>query len=164
MLRRLCFALMIAGLFSPLFQPSALAAPARYPARSATARIVELVNARRAASGLRPVAVNWALMGEAQRFSAVQARLGYLSHRGVDGTTAGQRFMRVGYRWSFYGENLAAGQETAEQVVAAWMASPSHRAVMLNPLAREIGVGHTYRAGDPSGYIDYWVLELGQSR
>src|SRR5687767_4167447 len=93
-------------------------------------------------------------------FSAVQARLGYLTHRGDDGTNAGQRLTRAGYRWSFYGENLAAGQATPAEVVADWMASPSHRAIILHPRAREIGIGHTHRANDPNRYFDYWVMEV----
>jgi uncharacterized protein YkwD len=127
-------------------------------------RIIELINDHRAAAGLRPVTLNVILMTEAQRFSGVQAELGTLSHRGTDNTTGGQRLTAAGYRWSFWGENLAAGQETAEQVVAAWMASAGHRANVLSPLAREIGIGHTLKADDAAGYYDYWVMEVGKSR
>jgi uncharacterized protein YkwD len=123
-----------------------------------------LINGQRLAAGLQPVTANAILMREAQRFSRVQASLGRLSHRGVDGTTGGQRLTRAGYRWSFWGENLAAGQSTPEQVVAAWTARPRHRAILLHPLAREIGIGHTFRAGDPNGYKDYWVAELARPR
>jgi uncharacterized protein YkwD len=151
-------------LFFSLFVPAVQAqAASREAARSATTvRIVNLVNARRATAGLRPLAINATLMREAQRFSGVQAAMGTISHRGNDGTNAGQRLARAGYNWRFYGENLAAGQETPEAVVAAWMASPTHRANILTPKAREIGIGHTFRANDPSRFYDYYTMEIGR--
>lgn len=130
----------------------------------ALVRVVDVVNVHRRAKRLVLVRLNAILTKEAQRFSGVQARLGRLSHRGDDNTTGGQRLTRAGYRWSFWGENLAAGQERVDQVVAAWMASPPHRALLLHPQAREIGLGHTFRPNDPSGFFDYWVLELGRPR
>ena len=161
MLRRLILIVLLAAVFLPFTETYAARRPAANPALG---QIITLVNARRAAVRLHPLTVNWTLMNEAQRFSGVQASIGRLSHRGVDSTTAGQRLTRAGYRWSFYGENLAAGQETAAAVVAGWMASPGHRANMLSPKAFEIGVGHTYRTNDPSRYFDYWVIELGRRR
>ena len=140
------------------------AAPQQLRPSATATRIVQLINQKRAAAGLKPLVVNSLLMGEAQRFSAVQAAMGKISHRGIDGTNAGLRLTRAGYRWAFYGENLAAGQESADEVVAAWMASPSHRANVLSPKAREIGIGHTMRADDPSNYYDYYAMEIGRSR
>ncbi len=150
--------LVFAALFIPAIDSTAHAASPE------ATRVVALVNARRAAAGLQPVTINATLMAESQRFSGVQASLGRLSHRGVDNTTGGQRLTRAGYRWSFWGENLAAGQQTPEQVVTAWMNSPAHRAVMLNRNAREIGIGHTVRQGDPARFVDYWVMEVGRPR
>ena len=34
----------------------------------------------------------------------------------------------------------------------------------MNPKAGEIGLGLTVREHDPSGYVNYWVMELGQRR
>ena len=164
MSRRFVASLVFAALFVPLAGASIQAAPRSAAASPTFARIIALVNMHRASANLRPVTAHPILMAEAQRFSAVQARLGYLSHRGVDGTRAGQRLTRAGYRWYFYAENLAAGQDSADAVVAGWMASPSHRANIMNPKAREIGLGLTVREHDPSGYVNYWVMELGQRR
>jgi uncharacterized protein YkwD len=159
--RYLYVCLLLAALFVPAVRTTAhAAAPAAVD--PIAARIVELVNQQRAVAHLAPVTMNETWMAEAQRFSGVQASLGYLSHRGVDGTTAGQRLTRAGYRWRFYGENLAAGFETPDQVVAAWMASPGHRANILTALATEIGVGHTFRPDDPARYFDYWAVELAR--
>ena len=156
--------LVLAALYVPSFHANAQAAPARQTVDPVAARVIELINQERAAARLAPLSIHPVLMAEAQRFSGVQAELGMLSHRGIDNTTAGQRLTRAGYRWSFYGENLAAGQDTPEAAVAGWMASPSHRATMLNPKAREIGIGLTIREDDPSGYVNYWVMEVGRRR
>ena len=156
--------LVVAALFVPSLRSTAHAAGRRAPVRPEAARVVTLINAQRANAGLKPVTVNATLMAEAQRFSDVQAQLRTLSHRGTDNTTAGQRLTAAGYRWAFYGENLAAGQETPEAVVAAWMASPGHRANILAPKAREIGIGHTVKADDPARDFDYCVMEVGPSR
>ena len=151
--------LVVAALFVPVVRTSVEAAPAR-----TTVRIVDLINAERAAAGLGPLTVDPILANEAQRFSGVQAQLGKLSHRGTDGTNAGQRLTRAGYRWRFYGENLAAGQTSAEDVVRSWMNSPAHRANVLSPKATQIGIGHTALANDPNRYYDYFVMEIARPR
>ena len=168
MSRTATLVLLLAALILPAFHSTAQAAPTgprKTPRRSTiVARIIDLVNTERLAAGLPPLTVSTPLVLEAQRFSAVQADMGTLSHRGNDGTTAGQRLTNAGYSWSFYGENLAAGQTTADDVVSAWMNSPDHRANMLSPKATEIGVGHTTRLDDPSRFVNYYVLEIGRAR
>jgi uncharacterized protein YkwD len=165
MFRRVLVALLFVSLFtsSTLFgrAVSAQEVPQFDPT---VVRVVELVNHERAMAGLPPVGIHSILMNEAARFSGVQASMGRLSHAGNDGTTAGQRLRAAGYNWSAYGENLAAGQDTPEQVVAAWMASPGHRAIILHGKAVDIGIGHTFRADDPSFYGHYWVLEIAKSK
>ncbi len=138
--------------------------PRQIEARTIPQRIVELANTQRAAAGLAPLAVNAILMNEAQRFSAVQAEIGTLSHRGIDGTDPGQRLTAAGYAWSYCGETLAAGQRTAGEVVLAWMNSPPHRAIMLSPEAAEVGIGHSIRVDDASGTVNYFVMEVGRPR
>ncbi len=160
---RFAIAMLLATCFAPVSHAAISAAPQQAAVNATAARIITLINSNRAA-GLPPVSAQRTLMAEAQRFSGVQAQLGRVSHRGVDGTTGGQRLTRAGYRWSFWGENLAAGQETADQVVAAWMASPGHRANIMNPRGLHIGIGHTFRNNDSSGYYDYWVMEIGRPR
>lgn len=50
------------------------------------------------------------------------------------------------------GENIARGQQTADIAVEQWMASPSHRQTILQPLFRETGIGV---------FGDVWVQEFG---
>jgi uncharacterized protein YkwD len=147
---------------APVSQPSAEQAQARRSAMMQ--RIVELINLRRREAGLAPLTPHQTLTDCAQKYSEVQAARGDISHTGPDGSNPGQRLSRCGYRWRSYGENLAAGQSSAEEVVAAWMASPGHRRNILSTKVREIGIGHTYRAGDPNRYYDYYVMEAGSRK
>jgi uncharacterized protein YkwD len=40
-----------------------------------------------------------------------------------------------------FGENLAWGPISASWVVSQWLASPEHRAILLRPGFRRIGIG-----------------------
>ncbi len=136
-------------------------APAKAPLKSQIQQIVELVNHRRREAGLRPLSVHPTLMNCAQQYSEVQASQGKINHTGPDGKNPGQRLTRCGYRWKHYGENLAAGYATADEVVAAWMASPGHRRVILHRKVTELGIGTAHRSNDPSQFYDYYVMAVG---
>ncbi|MBA3944430.1 MAG: CAP domain-containing protein [Herpetosiphonaceae bacterium] len=137
-------------------------APAPQPVVDATLQhALDLINAQRGGAGLAPLRVSSTLMTIAQSYSQVQAQQASISHTGPDGANPGQRLDRSGYKWAAYGENLAAGQSSADAVVTSWMNSPEHRANILNSTFRDVGVGLTHRSGDPSHFFDYWVLELG---
>jgi uncharacterized protein YkwD len=134
--------------------PSGVAAP------TAEARIAALVNQERAHAGLAPLAANPVLAQAAESYAADMAAEDFFSHTGADGSDHIRRTEAAGYvDWSFLGENLAAGQPTPERVVAAWMKSPTHRANVLAPDAREIGIGHAAVSG--RAYDDYWAMETG---
>jgi uncharacterized protein YkwD len=53
-------------------------------------------------------------------------------------------------------ENIAQGQPTPRAVFVAWMNSAGHRANILDPDYRFVGIG---AAGSPNG-VD-WVMQLG---
>ena len=55
------------------------------------------------------------------------------------------------------GENLAAGQKTAADVMKIWMESPPHREIILDSKWKEVGIA--VRAGGE--YSIYWVMEFG---
>jgi hypothetical protein len=79
----------------------------------------------------------------------------FFSHTGSDGTNAGQRANDAGYYWYTWGENIAAGYPTAQAVMNAWMNSPGHRANVLNPNFRDIGIAAFFQAD--SRYGLYWT-------
>lgn len=109
------------------------------PARPA-ARAVELVNRHRADAGCAPLAVDRRLVEAAQLHSEDMAVRGYLSHTTPEGVPFDERIRRAGYPTPA-AENIARGPHSAERVVAMWMASPGHRANILNCEFTETGVG-----------------------
>ena len=63
------------------------------------------------------------------------------------------RMRRFGVRGSFAGENLAWGvadRASARSIVAQWLASPGHRANLLRPGFRRVGLGQLF--GTFAGY------------
>jgi len=102
------------------------------PPTSILLEMLDRVNAERSARGLAPFTYDDRLVLAAQRHSDDQASHGWTSHTGSDGSTLPVRIDRVGYSWSRLGENLAAGFPDAASALAAWMASPSHRATILS--------------------------------
>ena len=55
-------------------------------------------------------------------------------------------------------ENVASGQLSPASVVKSWMNSPPHRAAMLSPEAKEIGIGFEI---DAKTGASYWVQTFG---
>jgi uncharacterized protein YkwD len=120
--------------------------------------VAVLVNTRRIEHGLRPLRLVPAVIRAAQNHSRDQARMQLMTHTGSDGSSCGDRLTRQGYRWSAWGENVAMGYPTARSVVRAWMHSAGHRANILNPRFRDVGVGLRRSAdGTP-----YWTLDLAR--
>ncbi|SDE56307.1 CAP domain-containing protein [Auraticoccus monumenti] len=65
-----------------------------------------------------------------------------------------------GCKLSLVGENVAYGFSSGTSVTKAWMNSPGHRANLLNPKFRSIGVG-AYKDSKGTWYI---AQVLGRSR
>lgn len=107
----------------------------------ATDRVLALVNAERSAKpGCDPLVVDERLATAAQGHSDDMAANDYFSHISLDGTTPEQRATDAGFT-SFGGENIAMGQRSPEDVMAAWMGSDDHRDNILNCDFTVIGVG-----------------------
>lgn len=137
--------------------------PRSWPVNAVLQRLVDLTNSARQGAGLVPVTVSSALMSVAGDYSQVLAGQGTISHTGPDGSDPETRLQRAGYNRAVSAENLAAGQTGPDEVFADWMGSADHRAHILDPHMREIGVGHAFRDRDPSYLFDYWVMELAAS-
>jgi uncharacterized protein YkwD len=133
--------------------PPAPPPPPPSPANpSAESRVIELVNQARQGAGCAPVAVDGRLTTAASRHSADMAARNYFSHTTPEGVTFAERIKRAGYP-SPGAENIAHGQDTAEQVMQGWMGSPGHRANIQNCSLRTIGVGTQAK---------YWTQDFGR--
>lgn len=122
-------------------------------------RVLDLTNQQRAQAGLPPLTLDPALNSSALAHSQDMASHNFFSHTGSDGSSVDQRIRAAGYSplWA-WGENIAAGQPSPEEVVNAWMNSPSHRANILSPYYHEIGVAYVYAAG--TTYLHYWTQDF----
>lgn len=125
--------------------PISLQSPAGSMAlREHATRIADLVNRERLKAGLSLLQPHPALVAAAENYAALLATRNWFNHVGPDGSTPPQRMEAAGYQWKqAWGENLAKDypSSSAEELVAGWMDSPGHRAIILTPAFEETGVG-----------------------
>ncbi len=108
-----------------------------------------LINRERLAGGESPLEPNARLEGTAQSHSDEMVAEDYFAHVGPSGDTPSSRMRASGYIYSSrigyeVGENIAWGTlwlATPDAIVAAWMASPEHRANILDAHYRDTGLG-----------------------
>jgi len=147
--------------------PSAAQPVGTAPGASVEAAVACLVNGERSARGLVAVDRAGALEAAARRHAADMVARRYFAHVSPTGGTVDKRARRVGYLTApcwVVGEDLGwapPAAATAQAVVEAWMDSPSHRAVILDPAFRDIGIGLVDRAPVGDGAGATFVLELG---
>lgn len=117
-------------------------------------QVLDLVNAERAKAGL-----NALTLGDADLEAAAQKRAQEIakneSHTRPDGTNCFTVLNDYGVEEKAAGENAAWGEASPEEVVASWMASESHRANILDPDAKEMGVGYYFDATSTWGH--QWI-------
>jgi uncharacterized protein YkwD len=125
------------------------------------AQTVDLVNAHRAALGLRQLAVGSALQASAVWKARHMAKYGYMAHDDPAPPVArstGERMAACGVTGG-WGENIAAGYPTPASVVNGWLNSPGHRANIENPSYVSMGSG---AASSASGQL-YWAHTFSSS-
>jgi uncharacterized protein YkwD len=125
------------------------------PAAAADAQVLALVNQQRAAVGCPAVTASPALGTLATAFSEQMAVGSFFSHVDPTGKTPWDRAAADGIT-DLGGENIARGQQTAADVMAAWMKSPGHRANILNCAFHFLGVGVYLGSGGP-----WWTQDFG---
>lgn len=130
--------------------------------------VLVLVNQRRAAgatcgttvyAAAPAVVANDKLRQAARCHSLDMATQNYFSHTGLDGSNPGARIAATGYRATRWGENIAAGYRTPQQVVDGWVASPGHCANLMN--GNYVHLGNGYAFDSASGYDHYWTQDFG---
>jgi uncharacterized protein YkwD len=115
-----------------------------------------VLNVERARHKLRPLRLNRKLTAAARRHSRAMARQRFFSHNSRNGASFVDRIRRTGYltgvhSWTV-GENIAYGsgnRSTPRAIGTAWMNSPPHRANVLSPSFRALGIG--IASGTPVG-------------
>jgi hypothetical protein len=102
--------------------------------------VVRLTNERRVSSGLPPLTYSEKLADAARRKAANMFAENYWAHNSPSGKSPWVWFQAAGYAYTFAGENLAKDFGDSSRLIEAWMASPTHRANIMNDKYKEIGV------------------------
>lgn len=142
-----------------------LAAPAM--ANDLEDQAFALINQHRAAAGCEPLAHNAKLASAARGHAQAMAQKDFFSHNSKNGAKYTSRIKAAGYKGRRTAENIAAGQSSAAEVVAVWMASSGHAKNIRNCALKESGIGMAYQKDDqplpgqkhPMRY--YWVQVFG---
>ena len=128
-----------------------------------------LLNGERADRGLTALKGDARLERAARVHGGDMVEHGYFSHDGRNGSKPAERIRAAGYlasggAWRI-GENLAWGTgelSTPKAIVAAWMESAGHRANILQPAYREIGLSVvTGNPASSNGAGATFVTEFG---
>ena len=116
------------------------------------------INEVRRAHGLAPLALSSSLTAAARQHSSEMGRDGYFAHESFDHSAFWKRVQRYyaargWHSWSV-GENLLWSAPTVGpgQALTMWMNSPEHRANLLNPSWRQVGLGCVHFAAAPGAY------------
>lgn len=135
-------------------------APATHPFIQ---QVLDLTNLQRQQAGLQPLKLNQKLNAAAQAHSLDMAQNDFFAHTGSNGSSVFDRVTSAGYNYNLAAENIAVGYATPHSVVKAWMNSPGHRANILYPSLREIGIGFYFLDTDPGAatYRYYWTQNFG---
>lgn len=137
----------VSSLFKKVITPGALKVTDSITSDTANVKlsvkdVIALTNSNRASNGNLP-----ALKENSKLDFSAQIKLNdmfkqqYFEHISPDGIGVSDLGDRVSYEYIVIGENLALGNfKDAKALLDAWMASPGHRANILNKSYTEIGV------------------------
>lgn len=122
-------------------------------------RMLDSVNTLRQAAGVPPVSLN----AELNAASETHARDMSTQNRpwlfGSDGSSPLDRARQAGFRGQLLGENISESYETELETLAAWMNDPDTRSVVLDPNARNMGLGWFQES---AGKL-WWSMTLGSA-
>jgi uncharacterized protein YkwD len=107
-------------------------------------------------------AVRWStkLEAAAKAHSTDMRDRDYFAHEHPSGPKLSQRLATVGYTWSAYGENIAAGYGSLEAVMKGWLNSPGHCANIMSANFTEVGLALVNGGSKRT----YWTMDLGKPR
>jgi uncharacterized protein YkwD len=176
-MRRLTLAVAaLIAVLVPITTADAYAACANADKHPAEASVTELrsatlclVNSERRERGRAALRSNAGLALAGQRHARDMVSKRYFAHDSRSGSDFKQRILRTDYvragHSAILGENLAWGsheEATPRSIVRAWMASPGHRANVLQSTFREIGIGIVRASPRGSNRAATYAAEFGR--
>ena len=115
--------------------------------------VLKYVNKERKKAGLKPLKLDTKLCQAANgRAKEIKKKF---SHTRPNGKKCFSILKEYGLSPRAMGENIAAGQTSAKQVVKAWMNSKGHRENILSKDFKKMGIGKFKKAD--SKYKVYWA-------
>lgn len=111
-----------------------------YNANELIRQLVQEINQERRRVNLQKFYMSPTLARGAQIHACDNASHNRLSHFGTDGSSPGNRVLRVGYDFALVTENVAIGYARAKHVLKAWLQSSTHRKNIFEPRTNELGV------------------------
>jgi uncharacterized protein YkwD len=108
-----------------------------------------------------PLTMNPILRCSARLHSLDMYERDYFDHDTPDGVDPLERMVEAGFVGSGGGENIALGQSTPEEVMAAWMDSDGHCANIMRASFDTIGIGYHPGAGQRGLGSNYWTQNFG---
>jgi uncharacterized protein YkwD len=157
---RVCAAALGVVAAAVAFAPPAAGSLSKRSVESVRRAVLDCTNRDRAAHGLRALRPNGPLELAAQYHARNMLRHGFYSHDDVFGRDPFDRiamYEKKG-RFTWMGENIAAGYRTGLAACQTWLRSAKHHKNILNRHFTHIGVG--YASGD-SRYGTYFVQTFG---
>ncbi|MCG8492227.1 MAG: CAP domain-containing protein [Sneathiellales bacterium] len=103
--------------------------------------LISLINKIREENNIPALTEDARLDDAAGKHAAYMLQTGTLSHTGRKESSFMKRILDEGYPAKAAAENVAEGAKKPEEVVKLWMNSPPHKANILHPDYRNIGVG-----------------------
>ncbi|GAA0586800.1 hypothetical protein GCM10009416_26690 [Craurococcus roseus] len=120
--------------------------------------LLQLINASRAGAGAGALPFDAELSDTAERRTSWMLATDSFGHTGEGGPSAAQRAEGAGYGYRALGENAAVlDAADVEALHDNLLASPGHRANLLNPAYTEVGLG--IERGDYRGWHAVFVTE-----
>lgn len=116
-------------------------------------QVLDLVNAERAKRGISALTLDSSLSSVATKKSQDMVDKNFFDHTSPTYGSPFDMMKQFGISYRSAGENIAKGQKTPQEVVAAWMNSEGHRKNILNPNFTNLGVG----IAKDSNKTTYWT-------
>ncbi len=130
--------------------------------------LLALLNQVRAENALPPLKRHAGLLQSARFHALDMAEDDYFQYDTYDWIDGQLTFVcgwstRISRSYGVYNrltESIAAGYTTPAAVLNAWLAHSGHRANLLDPAVREVGIGYVF--SPTAHYQHYWVLDFGR--
>lgn len=121
---------------------------------------LQLINDYRAQNGVQPLAFSQTLSVAADNHSVDMVTNNVFSHTGTDGSSWVDRTRAAGYPDpASTGENIFAGDESAQAAFDWFKNDPPHNAIMLDPKYKAIGISRVN--GPNTTFKWYWTTDFG---